>query len=50
MKKIALFLGLVASVVLFAGCAKKQAPVAADTSTQVAQPAPVKKDLKGESI
>jgi uncharacterized lipoprotein YajG len=49
MKKIALLLGLVASVVLFAGCAAKQPPVA-DTSTPVAQPAPVKKDLKGESI
>jgi uncharacterized lipoprotein YajG len=48
MKNIVLFLGLVASVVLFTGCATKQQPVA-DTSA-VAQPAPVKKDLKGESI
>lgn len=49
MKKTALFLGLVASVVLFTACASKQPPVA-DTSAAVAQPAPVKKDLKGESI
>jgi uncharacterized lipoprotein YajG len=48
MKKIALFLGLVASVVLFTACATKSIPVA-DTTT-VAKPAPVKKDMKGESI
>jgi ABC-type Fe3+-hydroxamate transport system substrate-binding protein len=48
MKKIALFLGLVASVVLFSGCAT-QKPVADNAATT--QPAPVKaKDLKGESI
>ncbi len=50
MKKIALFLSLAAAVVLFAGCANKPQPVAADTSAHAAQPAPVKKDMKGESI
>lgn len=48
MKKTVLFLTLVASVVLFAGCANKQPVV---DNSAVAQPAPVKsKDLKGESI
>ena len=46
MKKIALFLGLMASVALFTACATKQ-PVA---DTAATQPAPAKKDLKGESI
>lgn len=45
MKKIALFLGLMASVVMFTACTSKHVD-----NSAVAQPAPVKKDLKGESI
>lgn len=48
MKKAALFLGLIATIVL-SGCASQKSADNSATTAQ-AQPAPAKKDLKGESI